>query len=138
MFYSSTVLQQAAATSSSYPCTSTIQNIISNQRQKAIWRKSHWKYRINFIVTAIELNDCVSAGNALLFVEDQELSQRVFMVLYRMSSNQDLAACASESFSSKEHTDLLLGKRLLDMPKLMNVCAIYGHDNAKASPIISY
>jgi len=64
-------------------------------------------------------------------VGDQELSQRVFMVLYRMSSNQDLGACASESFSSKEHTDLLLGKRLLDLPKLMDVCAIYGHDNAK-------
>lgn len=64
-------------------------------------------------------------------VGDQELSQRVFIVLYRMSSNQDLGACASESFSSKEHTDLLLGKRLLDIPKLMDVCAIYGHDNAK-------
>ena len=34
----SPVLQKAAATSSSYPCTSTIQKIISNQRQKAIWR----------------------------------------------------------------------------------------------------
>lgn len=64
-------------------------------------------------------------------VGDQELSQRVFMVLYRMSSNQDLGVCANESFSSKEHTDLLLGKRLLDIPKLMDVCAIYGHDNAK-------
>lgn len=64
-------------------------------------------------------------------VGDQELSQRVFMVLYRMSSNQYLGACSSESFSSKEHTDLLLGKTLLDIPKLMDVCAIYGHDNAK-------
>ena len=31
----------------------------------------------------------------------------------------------------KNLTDLLLGKRLLDIPKLMDVCAIYGHDNAK-------
>jgi activating signal cointegrator complex subunit 2 len=64
-------------------------------------------------------------------VGDQELSQCVFMVLYCMSSNQNLGASASESFISKEHIDLLLGKRLLDLNKFMDVCAIYGHDNEK-------
>ncbi|GLJ15877.1 hypothetical protein SUGI_0262160 [Cryptomeria japonica] len=78
-----------------------------------------------------DLYHCGQSGSmAGLVVGDQELCRRVFMVLYRMSSNQDPGAPARESLSSKEHTDLLLGKRLLDIPKLMDIAAIYGHENS--------
>ncbi|KAH9329848.1 hypothetical protein KI387_001956, partial [Taxus chinensis] len=65
-----------------------------------------------------------------LVVGDQELSRRVFMVLYRMSSNQDPGAPARGSLISTEHTDLLFEKSLLDIPKLMDISAIFGHDNS--------
>ncbi|XP_038715788.1 activating signal cointegrator 1 complex subunit 2 isoform X2 [Tripterygium wilfordii] len=51
------------------------------------------------------------------------------MVLYRISSNRDPGACASESLSMKDHVVFLQEKNLLDLPKLLDICAIYGHEN---------
>ncbi|KAM3230317.1 hypothetical protein ACQJBY_060860 [Aegilops geniculata] len=53
------------------------------------------------------------------------------MVLYRISSNRDPGSGPGESLSTKEHTALLQEKRLLDLPKLLDICAIYGHDNGE-------
>ncbi|XAR48419.1 hypothetical protein NMG60_11031240 [Bertholletia excelsa] len=64
-----------------------------------------------------------------LIVGEFELSRRVFMVLYRISSNRDPGAKAANSLSLKDHTVILQDKRLLDMPKLLDICAIYGHEN---------
>ncbi|GMH16457.1 hypothetical protein Nepgr_018298 [Nepenthes gracilis] len=64
-----------------------------------------------------------------VIVGDFELSCRVFMVLYRISSNKDPGASAADSLSLKEHGILLQEKRLLDVPKLLDICAIYGHEN---------
>ncbi|WVZ55900.1 hypothetical protein U9M48_006501 [Paspalum notatum var. saurae] len=66
-----------------------------------------------------------------LVVGEHELSRRVFMVLYRISSNKDPGAGRGESLSIKEHTALLLEKKLLDLLKLLDLCAIYEHDNNK-------
>ncbi|KAK3150795.1 hypothetical protein QOZ80_3AG0237900 [Eleusine coracana subsp. coracana] len=66
-----------------------------------------------------------------LVVGELELCRRVFMVLYRISSNKDPGAGRGESLSMKEHTALLLEKKLLDLPKLLDICAIYEHDNSK-------
>lgn len=66
-----------------------------------------------------------------LVVGELELCRRVFMVLYRISSNKDPGAGRGESLSIKEHTALLLEKKLLDLPKLLDLCAIYEHDNKK-------
>ncbi|PNT77956.1 hypothetical protein BRADI_1g70890v3 [Brachypodium distachyon] len=66
-----------------------------------------------------------------LVVGELELCRRVFMVLYRISSNKDPGAGPIESLSMKEHAALLQEKRLLDLPKLLDICAIYGHDNGK-------
>uniref|UniRef100_A0A0E0KA87 CUE domain-containing protein n=1 Tax=Oryza punctata TaxID=4537 RepID=A0A0E0KA87_ORYPU len=66
-----------------------------------------------------------------LVVGELELCRRVFMVLYRISSNKDPGAVRGESLSMKEHAALLQEKRLLDLPKLLDICAIYGHDNGK-------
>ncbi|KAF0899210.1 hypothetical protein E2562_015567 [Oryza meyeriana var. granulata] len=66
-----------------------------------------------------------------LVVGELELCRRVFMVLYRISSNKDPGAGKGESLSMKEHAALLQEKRLLDLPKLLDICAIYGHDNGK-------
>ncbi|XP_006649591.1 activating signal cointegrator 1 complex subunit 2 [Oryza brachyantha] len=66
-----------------------------------------------------------------LVVGELELCRRVFMVLYRISSNKDPGAGRTESLSMKEHAALLQEKRLLDLPKLLDICAIYGHDNGK-------
>ncbi|RCV46029.1 hypothetical protein SETIT_9G499500v2 [Setaria italica] len=66
-----------------------------------------------------------------LVVGELELCRRVFMVLYRISSNKDPGAGRGESLSLKEHTALLLEKKLLDLPKLLDICAIYEHDNNK-------
>uniref|UniRef100_A0A0D9VQX9 CUE domain-containing protein n=1 Tax=Leersia perrieri TaxID=77586 RepID=A0A0D9VQX9_9ORYZ len=64
-----------------------------------------------------------------LVVGELELCRRVFMVLYRISSNKDPGAGRGESLSMTEHAALLQEKRLLDLPKLLDICAIYGHDN---------
>uniref|UniRef100_A0A453IQQ5 CUE domain-containing protein n=1 Tax=Aegilops tauschii subsp. strangulata TaxID=200361 RepID=A0A453IQQ5_AEGTS len=66
-----------------------------------------------------------------LVVGELELCRRVFMVLYRISSNKDPGSGPGESLSTKEHTALLQEKRLLDLPKLLDICAIYGHDNGE-------
>ncbi|XP_023535224.1 activating signal cointegrator 1 complex subunit 2-like [Cucurbita pepo subsp. pepo] len=64
-----------------------------------------------------------------VIVGECELSRRVFMVLYRMSSNRDPGARAADSLSLKDHGVLLQGKKLLDLPKLLDICAIYFHEN---------
>ncbi|KAL5706821.1 hypothetical protein ACHQM5_024939 [Ranunculus cassubicifolius] len=51
------------------------------------------------------------------------------MVLYRISSNRDPGAHATDSLSVKDHGVLLQDKKPLDLPKLLDVCAIYGHEN---------
>ncbi|KAE8788428.1 Activating signal cointegrator 1 complex subunit 2 [Hordeum vulgare] len=66
-----------------------------------------------------------------LIVGELELCRRVFMVLYRISSNKDPGSGPGESLSTKEHTALVQEKRLLDLPKLLDICAIYGHDNGE-------
>ncbi|CAA6667408.1 unnamed protein product [Spirodela intermedia] len=65
-----------------------------------------------------------------IVVGEAELSRRVFMVLYRMSTNRDPGANLSDCLNSKEHAALLQGMKLLDLPKLLDICAIYGHENA--------
>jgi hypothetical protein len=48
-----------------------------------------------------------------------------------------LIMCAFIEFSADwiriicSHVALLQEKRLLDLPKLLDICAIYGHDNGK-------
>lgn len=58
-----------------------------------------------------------------------DLSRRVFMVLYRISSNRDPGARAADSLSPKDHSVILQEKKLLDLPKLLDVCAIYAREN---------
>ncbi|GAB2293842.1 hypothetical protein Dimus_028053 [Dionaea muscipula] len=64
-----------------------------------------------------------------VIVGELELTRRVFMLLYRISSNRDPGASAAGSLSAKDHGILLQEKRLLDLPKLLDTCAIYGHEN---------
>ncbi|KZV54539.1 activating signal cointegrator 1 complex subunit 2 [Dorcoceras hygrometricum] len=68
-----------------------------------------------------------------VIVDESELCRRVFMVLYRLSSNQDPGAKAADTLSPKDHAVvrivLLQSKKLLDLPKLLDICAIYGQDN---------
>ncbi|CAK9317084.1 unnamed protein product [Citrullus colocynthis] len=71
-----------------------------------------------------------------VIVGEYELSRRVFMVLYRMSSNRDPGARAADSLSLKDHGVLLQGKKLLDLPKLLDICAIYGHENEDLTRIL--
>ncbi|XP_044511417.1 uncharacterized protein LOC123229572 isoform X2 [Mangifera indica] len=66
---------------------------------------------------------------AEVIVGDLELSRRVFMLFYRISSNKDPGASAADTLSSKDHGVLLQEKKLLDLPKLLDICAIYGHEN---------
>ncbi|XP_010549274.1 PREDICTED: activating signal cointegrator 1 complex subunit 2 isoform X2 [Tarenaya hassleriana] len=66
-----------------------------------------------------------------VIVGELELSRRVFMVLYRISSNRDPGARAADSLSQKDHGILLQDKKLLDFPKLLDICAIYGRENAE-------
>ncbi|XP_074273289.1 uncharacterized protein LOC141596915 [Silene latifolia] len=64
-----------------------------------------------------------------VIVGDLELSRRVFMVLYRISSHRDPSASASDSLTKKDHEVLLQNKKMLDLPKLLDICAVYGHEN---------
>ncbi|PSS19709.1 Activating signal cointegrator 1 complex subunit like [Actinidia chinensis var. chinensis] len=64
-----------------------------------------------------------------IIVGEFELSRRVFMTLYRISSNRDPGARTADSLSPKDHAVLLQEKKLFDMPKLLDICAIYGHEN---------
>ncbi|KAL5559163.1 hypothetical protein UlMin_035374 [Ulmus minor] len=71
-----------------------------------------------------------------VIVGEIELSRRVFMVLYRISSNKDPGARAADSLTPKDHGALLQEKRLLDLPKLLDICAIYGHENEDLTRIL--
>ncbi|CAH1454352.1 unnamed protein product [Lactuca virosa] len=71
-----------------------------------------------------------------MIVGEHELSRRVFMILYRISSNRDPGAKASDSLSSKDHAVILQEKKLLDLPKLLDICAIYGHENEDLTKLI--
>ncbi|KFK44660.1 hypothetical protein AALP_AA1G287200 [Arabis alpina] len=62
-------------------------------------------------------------------VGELELCRRVFMVLFRISSNRDPGARVADSLSQKDHEVLLQDKKLLDLPKLLDICAVYGHEN---------
>uniref|UniRef100_A0A803N1F7 CUE domain-containing protein n=1 Tax=Chenopodium quinoa TaxID=63459 RepID=A0A803N1F7_CHEQI len=64
-----------------------------------------------------------------VIVGDLELSRRVFMLLYRISSNKDPGLRVTESLSPKDHQVLLQEKKLLNLPKLLDICAVYGHEN---------
>ncbi|KAL0698782.1 hypothetical protein Bca4012_054904 [Brassica carinata] len=64
-----------------------------------------------------------------VIVGELELCRRVFMVLFRISSNKDPGARAADSLTQKDHEVLLQEKKLLDLPKLLDICAIYGHEN---------
>ncbi|CAI9291894.1 unnamed protein product [Lactuca saligna] len=71
-----------------------------------------------------------------VIVGEHELSRRVFMILYRISSNRDPGAKASDSLSAKDHAVILQEKKLLDLPKLLDICAIYGHENEELTKLI--
>ncbi|KAL4566277.1 hypothetical protein LXL04_030391 [Taraxacum kok-saghyz] len=71
-----------------------------------------------------------------VIVGEHELSRRVFMILYRISSNRDPGAKASDSLSAKDHAAILQEKKLLDLPKLLDICAIYGHENEELTRLI--
>ncbi|XP_004290962.1 PREDICTED: activating signal cointegrator 1 complex subunit 2 isoform X1 [Fragaria vesca subsp. vesca] len=71
-----------------------------------------------------------------VIVGELELSRRVFMVLYRISSNRDPGARAADSLSTKDHAALLQDKKLLDLPKLLDICAIYSHENEDLTGVL--
>ncbi|GLT58846.1 hypothetical protein SLA2020_317070 [Shorea laevis] len=71
-----------------------------------------------------------------VIVGELELSRRVFMVLFRLSSNRDPGARAADSLSAKDHAVLLQEKKLLDLPKLLDICAIYGHENEDLTKLL--
>ncbi|KAL3840483.1 hypothetical protein ACJIZ3_025074 [Penstemon smallii] len=71
-----------------------------------------------------------------VIVGEFELCRRVFMVLYRLASNRDPGAKAADTLSSKDHAALLQDKKLLDLPKLLDICAIYGHENEDLTRIL--
>ncbi|KAH1252528.1 Activating signal cointegrator 1 complex subunit 2 [Glycine max] len=64
-----------------------------------------------------------------VIVGELELSRRVFMVLYRISSNKDPGARPVDALSLRDHEVLLQEKKLLELPKLLDICAIYHHEN---------
>ncbi|KAJ8541188.1 hypothetical protein K7X08_002004 [Anisodus acutangulus] len=69
-------------------------------------------------------------------VGEFELCRRIFMVLYRISSNRDPGAKTADSLSQKDHEALLQEKKLIDLPKLLDICAIYGHENEDLTRIL--
>lgn len=71
-----------------------------------------------------------------VIVGEHELSRRAFMILYRISSNRDPGAKASDSLSAKDHAVILQEKKLLDLPKLLDICAIYGHENEELTRLL--
>ncbi|KAM7518410.1 hypothetical protein LguiB_017372 [Lonicera macranthoides] len=71
-----------------------------------------------------------------VIVGEYELSRRVFMVLYRISSNRDPGAKAADSLSPKDHSVILQEKKLLDLPKLLDICALYGHENEELTKLL--
>lgn len=71
-----------------------------------------------------------------VIVGEADLCRRVFLALYRISSNRDPGAHASDCLSVKEHAALLQEKKLLDLPKLLDICAIYGHENGEHTKLL--
>ncbi|KAG6705424.1 hypothetical protein I3842_07G178400 [Carya illinoinensis] len=71
-----------------------------------------------------------------VIVGELELSRRVFMVLYRISSNREPGARAADSLSTKDYRVILQDKKLLELPKLLDICAIYGHENKDLTRIL--
>ncbi|CAA0809046.1 Ubiquitin system component Cue protein [Striga hermonthica] len=71
-----------------------------------------------------------------VIVGEFELCRRIFMILYRLSSNRDPGAKAADSLSSKDHEELLQDKKLLDLPKLLDICAIFAHENEDLTRIL--
>ncbi|KAL9143858.1 hypothetical protein ABFS82_14G261500 [Erythranthe guttata] len=71
-----------------------------------------------------------------VIVGEFELCRRVFMVLYRLSSNRDPGVKNADTLSLKDHEALLQDKKLLDLPKLLDICAIYGHENEDLTRIL--
>jgi hypothetical protein len=53
---------------------------------------------------------------------------QIFMIFSR-SANKDPVAPTAERLSPKEHAALLKEKKCLDLPKLLDTCAVYVHDN---------
>lgn len=71
-----------------------------------------------------------------VIVGELDLCRRVFMVLYRISSNRAPGVEAAESLNSKDHAVLLQEKKLLDLPKLLDICSIYGHENEELTGLL--
>ncbi|KAF6139039.1 hypothetical protein GIB67_010765 [Kingdonia uniflora] len=85
-----------------------------------------------------------------VIVGDLELNRRILLMIYRISSNRDPGARANESLSAKDHGDncpyfsnsfllviaLLKETKLLDLPKLLDICAIYGHKNEELTRLL--
>ncbi|KAK8937683.1 hypothetical protein KSP40_PGU009989 [Platanthera guangdongensis] len=71
-----------------------------------------------------------------IIVEEVDLCRRVFVVLYRISSNREPGVRASDCLSVNDHTALLQEKKLLDLPKLLDICAIYGHENGELTKLL--
>ncbi|XP_028950945.1 uncharacterized protein [Malus domestica] len=67
-----------------------------------------------------------------VIVGEFELSRRVFMVLYRMDPGARLA----DILSPKDHEVLLQEKKLLGLPTLLDICAIYGHENEDLTRVL--
>ncbi|KAJ7966537.1 Activating signal cointegrator 1 complex subunit like [Quillaja saponaria] len=45
-------------------------------------------------------------------------------------------ARAADGLSIKEHEAILLGKKLLDLPKLLNLCALHSHGNEEMTRML--
>ncbi|KAJ3673977.1 hypothetical protein LUZ60_005969 [Juncus effusus] len=71
-----------------------------------------------------------------IVVGEMDLCRRVFMILFRISSNKDPGSASSDSLSMKDHTALLQEKKLLDLPKLLDMCAIYAHENQELTSLL--
>ncbi|XP_004501524.1 uncharacterized protein [Cicer arietinum] len=71
-----------------------------------------------------------------VIVGEFDLSRRVFMVLYRISSNKDPGARPADTLSLRDHEVLLQEKKLLDLPKLFDICAIYNHTNEELTRLL--
>ncbi|KAM6543028.1 hypothetical protein CsatB_007475 [Cannabis sativa] len=78
----------------------------------------------------------VKGNVAGVIVGEYDLSRRVFMVLYRISSNRDPRARAADSLSVNDHGVLLQEKKLLDLPMLLDICALYGHENEELTRVL--
>ncbi|KAJ1385474.1 Ubiquitin system component Cue [Sesbania bispinosa] len=71
-----------------------------------------------------------------VIVGELDLSRRVFMVLYRISSNKDPGAQPADTLSSRDHGVLLQEKKLLELPKLLDICPIYYHENEELTRLL--